>query len=52
VSKTVHRRGVLCMDGTRHRVIDIVADHIAHSYRAAQIVEQSLDLTLVQVHAG
>ena len=52
MSKTVNRRGVLCMDGTRHRVIDIVADHIAHSYRAAQIVEQSPDLTLVQVHAG
>jgi uncharacterized protein (DUF433 family) len=49
---TVNTRGVLCIDGTRHRVIDIVADHVAHGYSAAQIVEQYPDLTLAQVHAA
>ena len=39
---TVNARGALCIDGTRHRVIDIVADHVAHGYSAAQIVEQYL----------
>jgi uncharacterized protein (DUF433 family) len=45
-------RGVPCIDSTRHRVIDIVADHVAHGYSAAQIVEQYPDLTLAQVHAA
>src|SRR5713226_622478 len=49
---TVNTRGVLCIDGTRHRVIDIVADHVAHGYSAAQIVEQYPDLTPAQVHAA
>ena len=49
---TVNTRGVLCIDGTRHRVMDIVADHVAHGYSAAQIVEQYPDLTLAQVHAA
>lgn len=49
---TVNARGVLRIDGTRHRVIDIVADHVAHGYSAAQIVEQYPDLTLAQVHAA
>jgi uncharacterized protein (DUF433 family) len=49
---TVNPRGVPYIDGTRHRVIDIVADHIAHGYSAAQIVEQYPDLTLAQVHAA
>jgi uncharacterized protein (DUF433 family) len=49
---TVNTHGVLCIDGTRHRVIDIVADHVAHGYSAAQIVEQYPDLTLAQVHAA
>jgi uncharacterized protein (DUF433 family) len=49
---TMNPRGVPCIDGTRHRVIDIVADHIAHGYSAAQIVEQYPDLTLAQVHAA
>ena len=49
---TVNPRGVLCIDGTRHRVIDIVADYVAHGYSAAQIVEQYPDLTLAQVHAA
>jgi uncharacterized protein (DUF433 family) len=31
-------------------VIDIVADHVAHGYSAAQIVEQYPDLTPAQVH--
>ena len=43
--------GVPCIDGTRHRVIDIVADHVAHGYSAAQIVEQYPDLTPAQVDA-
>jgi uncharacterized protein (DUF433 family) len=43
---------VPCIDGTRHWVIDIVADHVAHGYSAAQIVEQYLDLTLAQVHTA
>ena len=37
---TINTRGVLCIDETRHRVIDIVADHVVHGYNAAQIVEQ------------
>ena len=49
---TVNTRGVLCIEGTRHRVIDIVADHVAHGYSAAQIVEQYPDLTPAQVHAA
>jgi uncharacterized protein (DUF433 family) len=48
----LNSRGVLCIDDTRHRVIDIVADHVAHGYSAAQIVEQYPDLTLAQVHAA
>ena len=49
---TMTPRGVPCIDGTRHRVIDIVADHVAHGYSAAQIVEQYPDLTPAQVHAA
>ena len=49
---TLNSRGVPCIDGTRHRVIDIVADHVAHGYSAAQIVEQYPDLTAAQVHAA
>ena len=49
---TMNLRGVPCIDGTRHRVIDVVADHVAHGYSAAQIVEQYPDLTLAQVHAA
>ena len=49
---TITPRGGPCIDGTRHRVIDIVADHVAHGYSAAQIVEQYPDLTLAQVHAA
>ena len=33
-------------------MIDIVADHVAHGYRAAQSVEQYPDLTPAQVHAA
>jgi uncharacterized protein (DUF433 family) len=49
---TLNSSGVPCIDGTRHRVIDIVADHVAHGYSAAQIVEQYPDLTPAQVHAA
>jgi uncharacterized protein (DUF433 family) len=34
---TLNPRGVPCLDGTRHRVIDLVADHVAHGDRAAHI---------------
>jgi uncharacterized protein (DUF433 family) len=49
---TLNPCGVPCLDGTRHRVIDVVADHVAHGYSAAQIIEQYPDLTLAQVHAA
>jgi DNA invertase Pin-like site-specific DNA recombinase len=49
---TLNARGVPCLDGTRHRLIDLVADHVAHGYSAAQIVEQYPDLTPAQVHAA
>jgi uncharacterized protein (DUF433 family) len=49
---TLNGRGVPCIEGTRHRVIDIVADHVAHGYSAAQIVEQYPDLSPAQVHAA
>jgi uncharacterized protein (DUF433 family) len=49
---TLNSRGVPCIDGTRHRVIDIVADYVVLGYSAAQIVEQYPDLTLAQVHAA
>ena len=49
---TLNARGVTCLDGTRHRVIDLVADHVAHGYSAAQIVEPSPDLTPAHVHAA
>jgi uncharacterized protein (DUF433 family) len=48
----LNSRGVPCIDGTRHRVIDIVADHVAHGYSAAQIIEQYSELTPAQVHAA
>jgi uncharacterized protein (DUF433 family) len=49
---TLNPRGVLCLDGTRHRVIDLVADHVAHGYRAAQIVEPYPDLTPAHIYAA
>ena len=49
---THDERGVARIDATRHRVIDIAADYIAHGYGAAQIVEQYPDLSLAQVHAA
>lgn len=49
---TLNQQGRPCIDGTRHRVIDIVADHVAHGYSAAQMVEHYPDLTPAQVHAA
>jgi uncharacterized protein (DUF433 family) len=49
---TFNAQGRPCIDGTRHRVIDIVADHVAHGYSAAQIVLHYPDLTPAQVHAA
>ncbi len=49
---TLNPHGVPCLDGTRHRVIDLVADHVAHGYSAAQIIEQYPDLTPAHVHAS
>jgi uncharacterized protein (DUF433 family) len=49
---TLNPRGITCLDGTRHRVIDLVADHVVHGYSAAHIVEQYHDLTPAQVHAA
>lgn len=44
--------GVPCIEGTRHRVIDIATDHVAHGYNITQIVEQYPGLTPAQVHAA
>ena len=49
---TLNAHGIPCIDGTRHRVLDLVADHVAHGYSTTQIVEQYPDLTLAQVHAA
>lgn len=49
---TLNPRGVPCLDGTRHRVLDLVADHVAHGDRTAHIVEPYPNLTLAQVHAA
>lgn len=49
---TLHPRGIPCLDGTRHRVIDLVADHVAYGYSAAHIIEQYPDLTPAQVYAA
>ena len=49
---TLNSRGVPHIDGTRHHVIAIIADHVVHGYSAAQIVEQYPDLTPAQVHAA
>jgi uncharacterized protein (DUF433 family) len=49
---TINSKSRPCIDGTRHRVIDIAADHVAHGYSAAQIVEHYPDLTPAQVHAA
>lgn len=49
---TFNARGRPCIDGTRHRVVDIIADHVAHGYSAAQIVMHYPDLTPAQVHAA
>ena len=46
---TLNPRGAPCLDGTRHRVLDLVADHVAHGDRVAQIVEPSPDLTPAHV---
>ena len=48
----LNANGVLCIDQTRHRVIDIAADHVAYGYSAGQIVEQYPDLSFAQVHAA
>src|SRR5262245_49234710 len=48
---TLNARGVPCLDGPRHRVLNLVADHMAHGDRAAQIIEPSPDLTPAHVHA-
>ena len=45
-------KGRPCIDDTRHRVIDIVADHVAHGYSVGQIVMHYPDLTPAQVHAA
>ncbi len=45
-------RSVLCIDGTRHRVIEIAADHVAYDYSAEQIVEQYPDPTLAHWRIG
>jgi uncharacterized protein (DUF433 family) len=47
---TSNPSGALYIDGICYRMIDIVADHVAHGYSAAQIVEQYPDLTPAQVH--
>ena len=44
--------GYRALTGLVIGVADIVADHVAHGYSAAQIVEQYPDLTLAQVHAA
>ncbi len=49
---TLNAQGRPCIDGTRHRMIDIVVDHIMHGYSAAQVVAHYPDLTLVPVHAA
>ena len=49
---TLNARGVPCLDGTRHRVIDLVADHVAYGDRAAHIVEPSPDLTPAHVYSA
>jgi uncharacterized protein (DUF433 family) len=49
---TLNPRGAPCLVGTRHRVLDLVADHVAHGDRVAQIVEPSPDLTPAHVHAA
>ena len=49
---SLNAHGLPCIDGTRHRVIDIAADHVAHSYSAMQIVAHYPDLTSAQVHAA
>lgn len=47
-----NKHGIPYINATRHRVVDIAADYMAHGYSAAQIVEQYPDLTLAQVHAA
>jgi uncharacterized protein (DUF433 family) len=49
---TLNSRGIPCVDDTRHRIIDIIADHVAHGYSAAPILEQYPDLTPAQVPAA
>jgi uncharacterized protein (DUF433 family) len=49
---TLHPRGVPCLDGTCHWVLDLVADHVAHGDSAAHIVEPYPDLTPAQVYAA
>lgn len=49
---TMNSRGVPCVDGTRHRVMDLAEDHVTRGYSAEQIVEHYPDLTLAQVYAA
>jgi hypothetical protein len=49
---TLNPRGVPCLDGTCHRVLDLVADHVVYGDSVAHIAEPSPDLTPAHVHAA
>ena len=49
---TINARQRPSVDGTRHRVIDIAADHASLGLSPKEIVAQYPDLTLAQVHAA
>lgn len=36
---TLNPRGIPCIDGTRHRALYFVTDHMAHGNRVVRIVE-------------
>lgn len=40
---TLNPCGVPCLDATRHRALDLVADHVAYGNRVARIVEPDPD---------
>lgn len=45
-------KGVLWIDDSGYRVIDIATEHLAHGWSADILQENHPDLTLAQIHAA
>jgi uncharacterized protein (DUF433 family) len=45
-------KGVLWLDDSGYRVIDLVSEHLAHGWGAEVLQENHPDLSLAQIHAA